>query len=166
VVYSRDAAALKVMLDFIFWAITSPRDVADNVGTGYPTDMSITATFFDAMAAQGGANATAFGALPPSNDASCVAVRSAQMYDGLGLGCWCCGDFYHPKKHLHVRLAESRVKYWDYPFEWVQREGLRLPIWNGSRVFNLHMHNKQLHLFRSSDPGIDPEAWAKAPDRN
>jgi hypothetical protein len=166
VVYSRDAAALKVMLDFIFWAITAPKDVADSIGKGYPTDMSITASFFDIMAAAGPPNATAFGALPPSNDGSCVAARSGQMYDGLGLGCWCCGDFYQPKKHLHVRLAESRVRYWDHPFEWRVQEGLRLPLWNGSRVFNLHMHNKQLHLFRSSDAEIDPVAWAAAPDRN
>ena len=166
VVYSRDAAALKVMLDFIFWAITAPRDVADSIGKGYPTDMSITASFFDIMAGQGGANATAFGALPPSNDGSCVAAAGAQMYDGLGLGCWCCGDFYNPKKHLSVRLAESRVKYWDSPFEWRVEGGLRLPLWNGSRVFNLHMHNKQLHLFRSSDPEIPADAWAAAPERN
>jgi hypothetical protein len=166
VVYSRTAASLKVMLDFIFWAITAPREVADSIGKGYPTDMSITATFFDAMAAQGGANATAFGALPPSNDGTCVAAAGQQLYDGLGLGCWCCGDFYHPKQHLSVRLAESRVRYWEAEFAWVQVQGLRVPVWNGSRVFNLHMHNKQLHLFRSSDPGIDPVAWAAAPERN
>ena len=166
VVYSRDAAALKVMLDFIFWAITAPKDVADSIGKGYPTDMSITASFFDIMAGQGPPNATAYGELPPSNDGSCVAVAGAQMYDGLGLGCWCCGDFYHPKKHLHVKLEESRVKYWDHPFEWRLVDGLRLPLWNGSRVFNLHMHNKQLQLFRSSDPAIDPVAWAAAPERN
>jgi len=166
VVYTRDAPALKEMLDFIYWAITAPVDIANSIGKGYPTDMSITATFFDIKEGQGGDNATAFAALPPSFDGSCIATRGGQMYDGLGLGCWCCGDFYHPKKHLHVKLAESRVQYWDYPFEWRVVDGLRKPFWNHSNVFNLHMHNKQLHLFKSSDKEIPKEAWDLAPERN
>jgi len=133
--------------------------------------MSLTAAFFDAKAAEGRANATAYAALPPSNDGSCVAARGAQFYDALPLGCWCCGDFYHPKEHFSVRLAESAVRYWDTPasgvgFEWRTDAGLRLPFWNQSRVFNLHMHNKQLHLFRSSDLEIPADLWAAAPERN
>lgn len=79
-----------------------------------------------------------------------------------------------PKKHYHVRLAESRTRYWDLPFEWkndaappgLSLPRLRLPWWNGSRVFNLHMHNKQLHLFKSSDLELPKAAFDAAPDRN
>lgn len=94
VVYSRDAQSLKDMLDFIYWAISHGADLANQVGAGYPTDMSITASFFDAKAREGVKNATAYGALPPSNDGSCVANKGDMFYDALALGCWCCGDFY------------------------------------------------------------------------
>jgi len=166
VVYTGDAPALKEMLDFIYWAITAPVDVANSIGQGYPTDMSITASFFDIKAGQGVINATAYAALPASPDGSCIATKSGLMYDALALGCWCCGDFYHPKKHFHVKLAESSIHYWDLPFAWKVVEGLRKPFWNGSSVFNLHMHNKQLHLFRSSDSDIPKAEWDAAPDRN
>ncbi len=95
--------------------LQSGRETADRLGKGYPTDMSLTAAFFEAKEADGGSNATAYGALPPSNDGSCVAAAGKQFYDALPLGCWCCGDFYHPKSHYSVKLAESRVRYWDTP---------------------------------------------------
>jgi hypothetical protein len=31
---------------------------------------------------------------------------------------------------------------------------LRVPIWNGSRVFNLHIHSKMLHWWRSDDAAV------------
>ena len=133
--------------------------------------MSLTAAFFDAKAAEGGSNATTYAALPPSNDGSCIATVGNQFYDALPLGCWCCGDFYHPKQHYTVKLVESGIPYWDTPasgegFVWKTDTGLRLPWWNKSRVFNLHMHNKQLQLFRSTDLEIPKAAWDAAPERN
>lgn len=164
VVYARDAAALQRMLDFIYEAMAAGPAEANRVGMGYPTDMSMTATFFEAAAS--GDEAGAFAELPPLPDGSCVAARGGQFYDALPLGCYCCGDFYYPKKHLFVRLEESSVRYWDAPFSWDVSTGRRIPLWNGSRVFNLHMHNKQLHLFRSDELAIDPDAWAAVPERN
>jgi hypothetical protein len=52
---------------------------------------------------------------------------------------------------------ESEVQYWNASFEWRLLDPpnrLRVPFWNGTRVFNLHMHSKQLHLWRSTDSDI------------
>jgi hypothetical protein len=45
-------------------------------------------------------------------------------------------------------------------------EGLRAPFWNGTRAFNLHMHSKQLHLWRSTDDEAPRNALAAVPQRN
>ena len=45
-------------------------------------------------------------------------------------------------------------------------QGLRAPFWNGTRVFNLHMHSKQLHLWRSTDDEVPRNAFAAVPTRN
>jgi hypothetical protein len=167
VVYARDAAALRDMVDFILAAITGGGDTVNRVGKGYPTDMSITASFFEAKAALGGANATAFAALPDDNDdGSCVARATRAVYDGAGLGSWCCGDFYSPSKHFVVKVPESAVKYWERPFEWRVERDLRLPFWNGSAVWNLHMHSKHLHLWKSEDLVMHAGMLAHLPDRN
>ena len=35
---------------------------------------------------------------------------------------------------------------------------LRYPIWNGTRVWNLHLHSKMLHWWRSDDPAPPTDA--------
>ena len=101
---------------------------------------------------------------PTQNDGSCLA-GGGWLYDGLPLGTWCCGSFEWPRKHLEIRMEESATKYWLAPFEWRVVDGMRRPFWNGTPAFNLHMHSKQLRLFRSDEP-MNETALAEVPVHN
>ena len=163
-VYARDARALKDLLDFILDSINKGVEHAILVAkTKWVTDMSLPAVYFDDKAAEGDASVVTF---PTGRDGSCLARTGATIYDGLPLGTWCCGSFEWPRKHLTIKMAESVEAYWDAPFEWRVVDGLRRPFWNGSAVFNLHMHSKQLHLFRSSDAVMSAAAYALVPEHN
>jgi hypothetical protein len=161
-VYARDAAALKDMLDFILGAISHGVEHAIEVAhTKWVTDMSLPAVYFEDKAAAGDTAATTF---PTQDDGSCLA-GGGWLYDGLPLGTWCCGSFEWPRKHLEIRMEESATKYWLAPFEWRVVDGMRRPFWNGTPAFNLHMHSKQLRLFRS-DETMNETALAEVPVHN
>ena len=163
-VYIHDAAAIKEMLDWILEAINKGVDHAISVArTKWVTDMSLPAVFFSNKQEVGDTRSVTF---PASNDGSCLAAKSALIFDGLPLGTWCCGSFEWPRKHLQLKMQESSTKYWDEVFEWRVVDGLRRPFWNNTEVFNLHMHSKQLHLFRSSDALMDPDEYAKVKVHN
>jgi hypothetical protein len=163
-VYARDARALKDMLDFILNAINKGVEHAILVArTKWVTDMSLPAVYFSDKVEEGDTTAVTF---PTSNDASCLAKKSELIFDGLPLGTWCCGSFEWPRRHLTIKMAESSTKYWDEPFEWRVVDGLRRPFWNNTAVFNLHMHSKQLHLFRSSDKVMSAAAFALVKEHN
>ena len=149
-VYARDAAALKDMLDFILDAISQGVEHAIEVArTKWVTDMSLPAVYFENKAEAGDATATTF---PTQLDGSCISKRGGWIFDGLPLGTWCCGSFEWPRKHLTLRMEESSTKYWDGVVEWRNVSGMRRPFWNGTDIFNIHMHSKQLKLFRSDEP--------------
>ncbi len=166
--YVRDAAALKAMLDWILDAISHGTDHAILVAqTQWVTDMSLPSAYLANRTSEGDDAVTTF---PPEVDDTCLAQASDFIFDALPLGTWCCGNFEHPRKHLTFKMTESYVKYWELPFEWrVVREAgreLRKPFWNGTRVFNLHMHSKQLQLFRSTDLKLNETALAEVSERN
>jgi hypothetical protein len=163
-VYARDARALKDLLDFILGAIDKGVEHAILVAkTKWVTDMSLPAVYFEDKAAEGDAAVVTF---PTAADGSCLAREAGVIWDGLPLGTWCCGSFEWPRKHLKIMMAESATAYWDAPFEWRIVGGLRVPVWNGTRVFNLHMHSKQLHLFRSDEREMSQEAFGRVPVHN
>ena len=96
--------------------------------------------------------------LPPNgNNDNCVGTRTGFMFDAGPLSTWCCGIQTEPLLRFYSKNANSEVQYWDAPFEWRLLDlpkRLRVPFWNGTRVFNLHMHSKQLHLWRSTELDI------------
>ena len=164
VVYARDAAALGDLVAFLYDSISRGGDHAVAVSqTTWVTDMALTAAYFRATKAAGRTDAVA---LPITPDGACVNARSGFFYDGAGLGVWCCGSFQYPRKHFEMRLEESEARYWELPFNWTLVDGLRVPLWNGSRAFNLHVHSKHLHLWRSTDKELDAEAVAKVPEHH
>jgi len=163
-VYAHDASALKDMLDFILGAINKGVEHAILVArTKWVTDMSLPAVYFSNKLEEGDTSSTTF---PSSNDDSCLSSHTALVFDGLPLGTWCCGSFEWPRQHLKIKMLESVTNYWDEVFEWRIVDGLRKPYWNNTEVFNLHMHSKQLHLFRSSDLVMDPVEYAKVKEHN
>lgn len=171
-IYIRDAPSLKAMLDFILDAISHGTEHAIKVAESrWVTDMSLPAAYLATRATALDDTVTTF---PPEQDGTCLAEQSKFIFDALPLGTWCCGDFNHPRAHLTHKMEESYVKYWEKPFEWrgVAEQGvakgkpLRKPFWNGTRVFNLHMHSKQLHLFRSTDITMNMTAFAEVSERN
>jgi len=168
-VWARDARALKELLDFILGAIDKGVEHAILVAkTKWVTDMSLPAVYFDDKVAEGDASVVTFPTSAGGGGAgACLATGPrAMIYDGLPLGTWCCGSFEWPRKHLKIKMEESVEAYWDAPFEWRVVDGLRRPFWNGSAVFNLHMHSKQLHLFRSSDKEMSEAAFALVKEHN
>ena len=172
--YVRDARALKDMLDWILDAISHGTEHAIEVAqTKWVTDMSLPSAYLANRTYLGDDAVTTF---PPEVDDTCLAQASGYIFDALPLGTWCCGNFEHPRKHMTFKMTESYVKYWEKPFEWRVAEGaatraagggrLRVPLWNGTRVFNLHMHSKQLHLFRSTELQLNKTALAEVAERN
>ena len=111
--------------------------------------MSLPAVYFEDKAAAGDAAATTF---PTQLDGSCLAREGGWLFDGLPLGTWCCGSFEWPRKWLEIKMEESSTRYWEGAFEWRNVSGRRRPFWNNTPAFNLHMHSKQLRLFRSAEP--------------
>ena len=163
-VYARDAAALKDMLDWILGAINKGMEHAILVAqTKWVTDMSLPAVYFANKQTDGDATVVTF---PTELDGSCLADAGGTIYDGLPLGTWCCGSFEWPRKHLSIKMQESATAYWAGVFEWRVVGGRRRPFWNDTQIFNLHMHSKQLHLFRSSDAEMSKAAFAKVPLHN
>lgn len=154
VLYASRATDLKDMLDFFLDAITQGPERAFRIARStFVTDMSLSAAYFDDALLRPG-TARAVRSLPNTNDGSCLALKSGFFFDAAALSQWCCGNFFEPGRHFSFKLEFSQVPYWDAPFEWRLLEppnSLRVPIWNGSRAFNLHMHSKQLHLWRSTD---------------
>lgn len=71
-------------------------------------------------------------------------------------------------------MEESETKYWAGDFQWRTVRGdadaggadVRRPFWNGVPVFNLHMHSKQLHLWRSDELEFPAAAFALVKERN
>jgi hypothetical protein len=171
VVYARNASALKGMLDFMLEAISGGPDHATAVaGTGWVTDMSLTAAYFEQQ--RGAGRGGAVTSWPNRAEEGGGASGSACIYDKLGgtifdaapLGHWCCGTFERPTEYFTHRDGESEVAYWDREFTWVnataapaaagaaaavQGRPVRRPQWDGHPVFNLHIHSKQLHLWGS-----------------
>jgi len=171
-IYIREAYALKHMLDFIHRAISNGTEHAIEVAqTKWVTDMSLPAAYLAERATEMDDTVTTF---PPEQDGTCLAYQSNFIFDALPLGTWCCGDFNHPRAHLTHKMEESYVKYWEHPFEWrpvtdvrvAEGKPLRKPFWNHTRVFNLHMHSKQLHLFRSTDITMNMTAYNEVSERN
>jgi hypothetical protein len=72
----------------------------------------------------------------------------------------------HYPSYLSLAVALSLGMYAVSASYWRVVDGLRRPFWNGSAVFNLHMHSKQLHLFRSSDAAMSAAAFALVPEHN
>jgi hypothetical protein len=169
--FARDAAALKHMLDFILDAISHGVEHAIKVvDTKWVTDMSLPAAYFQQRATAGDEWAATF---PHEPDTSCLAESSGFMFDALPLGAWCCGSFEKPRKHLSVKMEESETKYWKGDFQWrvVQDseaggKRVRRPFWNGAPVFNLHMHSKQLQLWRSDELEFPEAAFKLVKERN
>jgi hypothetical protein len=176
VVYAANASALGELLTFMADAIKSGPDAASAlVGTGWVTDMTLTAAFFDLhrrRVAAGGPEAAASAGITSlpnrGNDGSCMARETGGLvFDAAPLGHWCCGTFEKPKEHFTHRDGESEVAYWDRPFDWTMvpppagsgkrvwprgaaaPDALRVPTWDGNRVFNLHIHSKQLEPWKS-----------------
>jgi hypothetical protein len=153
VMYARDAEALQPLLEFMHDTISQGADHAVAVtGENWVSDMALTAAFFKSRAAAGDQHVKAFPML--NHDGSCMSREGGVIFDGAGLGIWCCGGFEQPRRHFWHKLEESEVLYWNANFSWSEDKAhgaLRVPTWNNSRVFNLHMHSKQLHLFRSRD---------------
>lgn len=157
VLYVSRATDLKDMLDFFLDAITQGPEHAFRIARStYVTDMSLSAAYFDEARFRSGP-ASEVRSLSNSNDASCVEKHSGFFFDAGPLSQWCCGDFYNPGQRFIIKSGPCQVRFWDAPFEWrlLDPPGrLRVPVWNGTRAFNLHMHSKQLHLWRSNDPNI------------
>lgn len=158
VMYARDAEALTPMLEFMWDTISKGADHAVTVTReNWVSDMALTASYFRERAAAGDSTAMVF---PLRADGSCLNTMSGYIFDGAGLGIWCCGGFEQPRRHFWHKLEESEVPYWEANFSWaadLATGALRVPVWNGSKAFNLHMHSKQLHLFRSRDANFTPE---------
>lgn len=158
VLYASSAGDLKDMLDFFLESITQGPEHAFQIARStYVTDMSLSAAYFN-HAQLNPNTARAVQSLPNVNGDSCLEAQSGFIFDALALSQWCCGDFYGPSQYFSYKLGFSQVRYWDAPFEWhliaVPPGRLRVPVWNGSRAFNLHMHSKQLHLWRSTDSNV------------
>jgi hypothetical protein len=171
--FARDAASLKHMLDFILDTISRGVDHAVQVvGSKWVTDMSLPAAYFERRAEAGDEWATTFPHEP--DNSSCLSGASGFMFDALPLGAWCCGSFEKPRKHLAVKMEESETKYWKGDFQWRVVHGdpdaggasVRRPFWNGAPVFNLHMHSKQLQLWRSDELVFPAAAFALVKERN
>ena len=157
VLFVRTAADLRDMLDFFLFTINQGSEHAMNVTkTFHVTDMTMSAAYFtDAKHRFGGAGPVQ--TLPNSGSDTCVGARSGFMFDAGSLSQWCCGIHTDPWSRFSHKNPWGRVPYWDAPFEWQLLDlpiRLRVPFWNGTRVFNLHMHSKQLHLWRSTDSDI------------
>lgn len=172
VMYVREKAALWELLAFLYDSISRGADWAVDVSqTTWVTDMALTAAFFRKTAA---AARTDVGPLPLKRGDSCYADRAGFVFDGAGLGVWCCGSFQLPRLHFSIKLEESEVLYWNAPFNWTLVKdplnrypaGLRVPVWNETRVFNLHLHSKHLYLWKSSDKELDLEAVARVPENH
>jgi hypothetical protein len=169
--YAKDAASLKQMLDFILGVISKGVDHAVKVvASKWVTDMSLPVPFFEERATAGDEWAATF---PHAPDHSCLSDESGFMFDALPLGTWCCGSFNQPKKHLAVKMEESETQYWKGNFSWAVVEDkdaggarVRRPFWNGEAVFNLHMHSKQLQLWRSDDLVFPEAEFKKVKERN
>jgi hypothetical protein len=151
VVFARDEAALRDMLDFILESMSRGMEHAIRVaGSNWVTDMSLTAAYFREKRA---GTAT----LPNSADGTCAFEKAGgAVFDAAPLGHWCCGTFERPDLFFEQKDAESEVAYWDRKFEWRLNEttGMRMPVWDGHPVFNLHIHSKKLEQFGSLYQGV------------
>ena len=185
--YFQTPAALKELLDFILEHISQGMGHAIQVAnTVWVTDMSITASYFDMHRHLRHANVSTF---PHAWDDSCFFEQSKGLvFDALPLGTWCCGSFVSPRSHFKITMDESATPYWAFPFAWQLKSlhsaqtkplqfrdldgklwagaELRVPVWNNTPVFNLHMHSKQLHLFRSTDAAIPRNAYGVVRSKN
>ena len=169
VVYIRNATALKDMLDFMYESITNGVDHAISVaGTGWVTDMTLTSAYFNRQyklaQEENNMKAKTIVSFPYEQDSSCLSnALDGLIFDAAPLGHWCCGTFEKPKEYYSHRHKDSLVPYWDFPFVWVNRTlviqqftdpypietMVTIPEWNSLRVFNLHIHSKQLYLWKS-----------------
>lgn len=83
------------------------------------------------------------GALPPYEDADFVRESAHEVEAGAQ---WIVTD--GPEWDAPRALAARAARGGRDPL-------LRVPVWNGTRVWNLHIHSKMLHWWRSDDVGVE-----------
>lgn len=191
VVYARNATAIKDMLDFMYEAITNGVDHAIAVaGNGWVTDMTLTSAYFNlqyklAKETPQNKKAQSIVSFPYEKDSSCLSnALNGLVFDAAPLGHWCCGTFERPTQYFTHHNKDSIINYWDFPFLWVNRTYtiqsftdpsphdalITVPEWNNLPLFNLHIHSKQLHLWKSlpypSVPSpFSPNIFTPPPDK-
>ena len=154
VLYVQDAEDLKEMLEFFLASINQGPEHAMNVTkTFHVVDMTMCAAYF-ADAQERFCIAGSVQTLPTTITGTCLGEQFAFVFDAASLSQWCCGIHTDPWSRFTFKNSWNKVRYWDAPFEWRLLDfptRLRVPFWNNTRIFNLHMHSKQLHLWRSTD---------------
>jgi hypothetical protein len=89
-------------------------------------------------------------AIPPYEDAGEIKFINIMMEGGEGDWSVTNGPEWDEERSLAAKKRRGQ-----------RAPLLRVPVWNGTRVWNLHMHSKMLHWWRSDDDGVE-KLWENA----
>jgi hypothetical protein len=140
---------LDEFLNFTIDAYSHGADYAKAVaGSSWVNDMSLSAAFFNKHEDINQKKCSNICSFPGSVDNSCIYGHSRTIVDAAALGQLVGGTF-GGGAGPGFRNEDTLISYWDYNFSMIIAGNLRIPVWNGSHVFNLHIHSKNLEEWQS-----------------